>query len=108
MRDSFAGATVSIPTDFDRFSSWPKPGGTSARCSGSSRPHHGIGRPIVEVVETPAAKSGSIALARDCKATRIPSGSTVTLPGTRVTVTQSLGGHFTVTTDDGALPVLAR
>jgi len=25
-----------------------------------------------------------------------------------VTVTQSLGGHFTVTTDDGALPVLAR
>src|SRR5438045_5155868 len=59
--------------------------------------------PVVEVVEPPVS-SGSITLARDCEATRIPSGSSVVLPaGTRVTITQSLGGQFTVTTEDGAL-----
>ena len=60
--------------------------------------------PVVEVVEPPPKKSWSTNLARDCEATRIPSGSTVVLPaGTRVTITQSLGGNFTVTTEDGAL-----
>jgi len=60
--------------------------------------------PVVEVVESSPDASGSITLARDCEATRIPSGSSVVLPaGTRVTITQTLGGHFTVTTDDGAL-----
>jgi probable FeS assembly SUF system protein SufT len=60
--------------------------------------------PVVEVVEPPSKEDGAVTLARDCEATRIPSGSTVVLPaGTRVTITQSLGGQFTVTTDDGAL-----
>ena len=60
--------------------------------------------PVVEVVEAPREKGGPITLARDCEATRIPSGSKVMLPaGTRVTITQTLGGHFTVTTEDGAL-----
>ena len=55
--------------------------------------------PVVEVVEPPKDTNGSILLARDCEATRIPSGSSVVLPaGTRVTITQTLGGHFTVTT----------
>ena len=60
--------------------------------------------PVVEVVEASPERGGAITLARDCEATRIPSGSTVVLPaGTRVTITQSLGGQFTVTTEDGAL-----
>ena len=60
--------------------------------------------PVVEVVEPPPDRSGSIILARDCEATRIPSGASVVLPaGTRVTITQTLGGNFTVTTEDGAL-----
>ena len=60
--------------------------------------------PVIEVVEAPPERGGPITLARDCEATRIPSGSTVVLPaGTRVTITQSLGGQFTVTTEDGAL-----
>ena len=59
--------------------------------------------PVVEVVEPPVS-SGSITLARDCEATRIPSGSSVVLPaGTPVTIVQTLGGHFTVTRDDGTL-----
>src|SRR5207253_6991867 len=38
------------------------------------------------------------------EATRIPSGSSVVLPaGTPVTIVQTLGGHFTVTRDDGTL-----
>ena len=60
--------------------------------------------PVVEVVEAPPERGGPITLARDCEATRIPSGSTVVLPaGTHVTITQSLGGQFTVNTEDGAL-----
>jgi probable FeS assembly SUF system protein SufT len=60
--------------------------------------------PVVEVVEPRRERSGSVTLARDCEATRIPSGSSVVLPaGTPVTITQALGGQFTVTTDDGAL-----
>ena len=60
--------------------------------------------PVVEVVEASPERGGAITLARDCEATRIPSGSTAVLPaGTRVTITQSLGGQFTVTTEDGAL-----
>jgi probable FeS assembly SUF system protein SufT len=60
--------------------------------------------PVVEVVEPPPDESASIILARDCEATRIPSGASVMLPaGTPVTIAQTLGGHFTVTTEDGAL-----
>jgi len=45
-----------------------------------------------------------IELSRDCEAIQIPQGTTVTLSaGTRVTVTQSLGGSYTVATDAGYL-----
>ena len=60
--------------------------------------------PVVQVIETPPQGSGPIALARDCEATRIPSGAPARLAaGTRVEIAQSLGGQFTVTTDDGGL-----
>src|SRR6266851_663298 len=60
--------------------------------------------PVVEVVETPPAREGLIVLKRECEATQIPSGSKVVLPaGTGVTITQSLGGQFTVTTEEGGL-----
>ena len=42
------------------------------------------------------------ALLRDCSATRIPSGETITLvAGTHVFITQALGGSYTVATDNG-------
>ncbi len=45
-----------------------------------------------------------IVLERACEATEIPSGIRVTLPaGSYVTVTQALGGSFTVQTEMGAL-----
>ena len=60
--------------------------------------------PVVEVVEKPPQTGGPIVLKRDCQATQIPSGSKMVLPaGTGVTITQSLGGQFTVTTDEGGL-----
>ena len=60
--------------------------------------------PVVQVIETPPQGSGPIVLGRDCEATRIPSGADAVLPaGTRVEIAQSLGGQFTVTTDDGGL-----
>jgi hypothetical protein len=41
-------------------------------------------------------------VARDTEATRIPSGETITLAaGTRVIITQALGGSYTVATDQG-------
>ena len=41
-------------------------------------------------------------LTRDCAATRIPSGETITLTkGTQVFITQALGGSYTVATDQG-------
>jgi probable FeS assembly SUF system protein SufT len=47
-------------------------------------------------------KSGTKILTRDCEAIRIPSGETFTITkGTRVVVTQALGGSFTVATDQG-------
>jgi probable FeS assembly SUF system protein SufT len=43
-----------------------------------------------------------VRLTRECKATEIPSGELIVLPqGTEVTITQTLGGNFTVTTDMG-------
>ena len=46
--------------------------------------------------------TGPKILTRDCEAIRIPSGETFTLAkGTMVTVTQALGGSFTVATDQG-------
>ena len=45
-----------------------------------------------------------IDLTRDCEAIQIPQGTTVTLPaGTRVAVTQSLGGSYTISTEAGYL-----
>lgn len=49
-----------------------------------------------------------IELRREVEATQIPSGYKVMLPqGTRVQITQSLGGHFTVMTDMGHLVRIA-
>lgn len=43
-----------------------------------------------------------IELKRDCDAVQIPSGNPVRLPaGTRVVISQTLGGSFTVITDEG-------
>lgn len=45
-----------------------------------------------------------VVLARDCEGTLIPYGNKTTLfKGTRVTIMQSLGGAFTVYTDQGAM-----
>lgn len=45
-----------------------------------------------------------IELLRDCEAIRIPQGNTISLPkGTKVVITQSLGGSYTVATDTGFL-----
>jgi len=44
----------------------------------------------------------TISLKRDCQTIQIPSGNEVTLPaGTEVIVTQSLGGSYTVATNQG-------
>jgi len=49
-----------------------------------------------------------ITLSRDCEAVQIPSGTKVMLPaGTQVTVMQSLGGTYTVTTDYGYMVRIA-
>lgn len=48
-----------------------------------------------------------IELTRDCEAIRIPQGNSVILPiGTRVTLTQSLGGSYTVATDEGLVRII--
>ena len=50
-----------------------------------------------------------IILSRDCEAIQIPSGKNVMLPaGSRVTVTQSLGGTYTVVTDQGYMVRIAN
>lgn len=49
-----------------------------------------------------------VTLTRDCEAIEIPSGSKTTLPaGAAVTITQSLGGSFTVVTERGYLARIA-
>lgn len=49
-----------------------------------------------------------VPLKRDCEATQIPSGYHVILPaGSQVTVTQTLGGNFTVITEGGTLARIA-
>ena len=49
-----------------------------------------------------------VALKRDCVAVQIPSGNAVTLPaGMVVRVRQSLGGSYTVITDDGFMVRIA-
>ena len=48
--------------------------------------------------------SGIIELKRDCEATQVPYGGVQVLPaGSRVRITQSLGGSYTVTTEQGAM-----
>ena len=45
-----------------------------------------------------------VELSRDCEATEVPYGGTQVLPaGTRVRITQSLGGSYTVSTERGAM-----
>jgi probable FeS assembly SUF system protein SufT len=45
-----------------------------------------------------------IELKRDCEATQVPYGGAQVLPaGSRVRITQSLGGSYTVTTEQGAM-----
>ena len=47
-------------------------------------------------------QGSELELARDIEAIQIPSGDTFTLPaGTKVIITQSLGGTYTVATDQG-------
>ncbi len=49
-----------------------------------------------------AERNETITLVRDCEGTRVPIGIRIKLPkGTKVEVTQSLGGNFTVITEDG-------
>ena len=49
-----------------------------------------------------------VVLNRDCDVTEIPSGRKATLPkGIQVRITQSLGGSFTVVTDDGYMARVA-
>jgi len=46
--------------------------------------------------------SSEIVLSRDCEATQVPYGSVQVLPaGTRVRIMQSLGGSYTVSTEQG-------
>jgi probable FeS assembly SUF system protein SufT len=46
--------------------------------------------------------TGTKTLTRDCEAIRIPSGETFNIAkGTRVVVTQALGGSFTIATNEG-------
>lgn len=46
----------------------------------------------------------TVVLTRDCEATVVPAGNKVLVPeGTSVTITQTLGGSFTVITDRGLL-----
>jgi probable FeS assembly SUF system protein SufT len=50
-----------------------------------------------------------IELTREVEAIQIPSGDTVVLPaGTRVIITQSLGGSYTVATDHGLARISAK
>ncbi|HXV27764.1 MAG TPA: putative Fe-S cluster assembly protein SufT [bacterium] len=47
-------------------------------------------------------ENSKIELSRDCEVTQIPSGNKFMLPkGTKVRITQSLGGSYTVMTDNG-------
>ena len=47
-------------------------------------------------------------LSRDCEAVQIPSGTKLTVPGgTRVRITQSLGGTYTVITETGYMVSIA-
>jgi len=49
-------------------------------------------------------QSSVIALTRDCEATEVPYGGLQVLPaGTKVRVTQSLGGSYTVSTEQGSM-----
>jgi probable FeS assembly SUF system protein SufT len=49
-----------------------------------------------------------ISLTRDCEATRIPIGIQIKIPkGTKVQVTQSFGGNYTVITEDGYMLQIA-
>lgn len=49
-------------------------------------------------------QSSVIALTRDCEATEVPYGGVQVLPaGTKVRVTQSLGGTYTVATEQGSM-----
>ena len=50
-----------------------------------------------------------IALTREVEAIRIPSGDTISLPaGTEVVITQSLGGTYTVATDQGLARISSK
>ena len=50
----------------------------------------------------------SVTLTRECDAVQIPSGNLMSLPaGTRVRITQSLGGTYTVITEEGYMVRIA-
>ncbi len=57
----------------------------------------------------PEVSRGPITLSQDCHATAIPAGHGTTLPkGTSVTITQTLGGSFTVATPAGLFRIDGR
>ena len=52
--------------------------------------------------------SEPVVLTRDCEGVQIPSGNIIKLPsGTRVRITQSLGGTYTVITEEGYMVRIA-
>src|SRR5207302_9416022 len=62
---------------------------------GSARRLHGVRAPM---------QSNLIALTRDCEATEVPYGGVQVLPaGTHVRIMQSLGGTYTIATEQGSL-----
>ena len=59
--------------------------------------------------ETSLPMNTDITLSREVEAIQIPSGDTITLPaGTRVIITQSLGGSYTVATDHGLARISSK
>ena len=54
------------------------------------------------------SKSELVSILRDCEATQIPIGTRIRLPqGTKVKITQSLGGSYTVVTEEGYMVQIA-
>lgn len=61
------------------------------------------------MIQTSHMLDADTRLIRDCEAIEMPYGNKVVLPvGTRVKVTQSLGGTFTVATENGLVRIAGK